>query len=185
MRIRIQQLKLMRIRILIRIRNPAYYLLIDLLPCFCGSRIHVSRFRTKVKQGVSQVQLKSFKFLFTYFGLIWVIPVPRGSWNNFQVYYTAQVYRNNIGTPVQRASTIVSVRQMRCQPAAEVLPSVPVQPVRSAAQIYIKNSLTAAWVSFNRHAGSKCISRIQCCGSGSVGSVCFWASWIRIRVHKS
>ncbi len=27
----------------------------------------------------------------------------------------------------------------------------------------------------------------QCCGSesetGSVGSVCFWASWIRIRIH--
>jgi hypothetical protein len=23
----------------------------------------------------------------------------------------------------------------------------------------------------------------QCCGFGSVGSVCFWASWIRIRIH--
>jgi hypothetical protein len=25
----------------------------------------------------------------------------------------------------------------------------------------------------------------QCCGSesGSVGSICFWASWIRIRIH--
>ncbi len=23
----------------------------------------------------------------------------------------------------------------------------------------------------------------QCSGSGSVGSVCFWASWIRIRIH--
>jgi hypothetical protein len=23
----------------------------------------------------------------------------------------------------------------------------------------------------------------QCCGSGSTGSTCFWASWIRIRIH--
>jgi hypothetical protein len=31
------------------------------------------------------------------------------------------------------------------------------------------------------------ISRKQCCGSGSksgyAGSTCFWASWIRIRIH--
>jgi hypothetical protein len=40
------------------------------------------------------------------------------------------VFRNNMSTPVQRASTIVSVRQMRCQPAAEVLPSVSFQPFR-------------------------------------------------------
>ncbi len=25
----------------------------------------------------------------------------------------------------------------------------------------------------------------QCCRSGSTGSTCFWASWIRIRMHKS
>jgi hypothetical protein len=25
----------------------------------------------------------------------------------------------------------------------------------------------------------------QCCGSGSTGSTCFWASWIRIQIHKS
>jgi hypothetical protein len=25
----------------------------------------------------------------------------------------------------------------------------------------------------------------QCCGSGSTGSTCFWASWIRIRIHQS
>jgi hypothetical protein len=25
----------------------------------------------------------------------------------------------------------------------------------------------------------------QCCGSGSTGSTCFWASWIRIRIHLS
>jgi hypothetical protein len=25
----------------------------------------------------------------------------------------------------------------------------------------------------------------QCCGSGSTGSTCFWASWIRIRIHWS
>jgi hypothetical protein len=43
-----------------------------------------------------------------------------------------------MSAPVQRASTIVSVRQMRCQPATEVLPSVPVQPVRWAAQILLK-----------------------------------------------
>jgi hypothetical protein len=55
-----------------------------------------------------------------------------------RVYSTAQLFRNNMSTPVQRASTIVSVWQMRCQPAAEGLPSVPVQPVRSAAQKYFE-----------------------------------------------
>jgi hypothetical protein len=25
----------------------------------------------------------------------------------------------------------------------------------------------------------------HCCGAGSVGSKCFWVSWIRIRIHKS
>jgi hypothetical protein len=25
----------------------------------------------------------------------------------------------------------------------------------------------------------------HCCGSGSTGSTCFWASWIRIRIHQS
>jgi hypothetical protein len=24
---------------------------------------------------------------------------------------------------------------------------------------------------------------VQCCRSGSTGSTCFWASWIRIRIH--
>jgi hypothetical protein len=28
-------------------------------------------------------------------------------------------------------------------------------------------------------------ARNQCCGSGSVGSACFWASWIRIRIRGS
>ncbi len=27
--------------------------------------------------------------------------------------------------------------------------------------------------------------RRQCCGSGSTGSTCFWASWIRIQIHQS
>jgi hypothetical protein len=28
-----------------------------------------------------------------------------------------------------------------------------------------------------------CKGEEQCCGFGSVGAVCFWASWIRIRIH--
>jgi hypothetical protein len=33
--------------------------------------------------------------------------------------------------------------------------------------------------------GKKKVGTNQCCESGSVGSICFWASWIRIRILQS
>ncbi len=51
---------------------------------------------------------------------------------------------------------------------------------RQIKQEHRKHRLFLLKISLTEESDNTCV---QCCGSGSVGSVCFWASWIRIRIH--
>ncbi len=50
---------------------------------------------------------------------------------------------------------------------------------------YFNKLFFASFMSLKKRVGSGSMSQRQCCGSGSAGSTCFGASWIRIRIHKS
>ncbi len=60
-------------------------------------------------------------------------------------------------------------------------------PMNGAPTVQTKtvDNKTCRWKFENGQVSLLQKVRYQCCGSGSVGSVCFWASWIRILLSSS